>query len=740
MHFWQPTKSPLSNICPATMSEPSLYNQYPITALPRVNDVEIEEKLVISQVDTAEGTALSVVDFAVSKSMISSYLVRPSPKLLWSYSLKPSVVVDCMDVIARGDKKFYLCGLTDRRSFQLLLVETNLGLTKDGNLEINTSKEYDLKLADRATGVKFLGPNTIAVAYRSGGAEIVDFQKQQKEEQKGGLTFSGNKTSSDVKQEVVYTSFISDMESKLLLTVSKSENKFIYKLTSLEQNKPVFELKSVQREEASQNCIFTYVAGILFRCQGSEIEALSITNFQSVHRMSVETILESDSALSMRAVAPDRVLLGSGNKIFLINVKFRALLAEFVSISSFSDHVPDKVYVGQAIAVKGQSQNTCATSAFYLNLKNKDNNLYLNVIDLNVGLNKLSECLGKGLNKSKEDNMHNMKELYDDDDATGTISNGHSGGAKKTELQEVLESLRESQKSRDIASWESILIPYLKNQKSWEDIKRKGAKSPKRDKVYQFKEFEVENDRIVDISFIESLFELIFAKNPLKFRDTSFIPEYTLMYLLTNPIFPKEYARDLIPLLASIGNKTLMRQAVNTCLNIPLWDLLQHILKDNDLSVLTDLINRVVSEFPTEEINVTFKKVIESQDQSVDLIELINKLLASKTYSCWVLVEVLINVNGLFTWSNENIENLNSIVDSKLQNLDVNAYNLTLVEQVQLKKNQYGKSHRSNSGTSSSGDAEDGILSITDQTNLASTKVDVVDAKLPLYLVETLDI
>ena len=81
-------------------------------------------------------------------------------------------------------------------------------------------------------------------------------------------------------------------------------------------------------------------------------------------------------------------------------------------------------------------------------LENKDNNVYLNVIDINVGMNKLSECLGKSLNKQKP-GFHEIPELFNIQDALPSSD----------EIQEVYLYLKDAKEAQDLNKWESILIP-----------------------------------------------------------------------------------------------------------------------------------------------------------------------------------------------------------------------------------------------------------------------------------------
>ena len=738
------------------MSLPSFTNQFPVAVLPRVGDVDLNERVAFPPLTALASSSddLTVVDFAVSKSMIASYLIKPSPKLLWSYALRPSAIVESIDVLDQNadGKKYYLVGITERRNYQILLVEADVGTTADGNVNITTSKEYTLtKTDDRILLVKFLSLQKILVSYASGTVEIISFDSEKVED----ALQSSTKIESKRREHVIYSTMVTDLEGTLLLTVSKptsSKTTLIYKLISItfDTTQSLAEVQNIQKEFKLDSCSFAYNAGILYQYHDARIEAISIVNFTNTkHTLALDSIIEPNFAVSLRAPAPDRVLLANGDKLYLINVKYGALLSEYKSVSSSSNPVADIVSICQVISVKGQSQNTLNTTAFYLNLKNKDKNLYLNVVDVNVGQNKLSECLGKALTFASGKSLQNPKDLYDEN-SLKTTSHTDANGHSKSELDEVYDSLKEAQEQKDIEQWESILIPYLKNKKSWKEIKQKqkqkqqSLKSRKKDQVYQFKEFEVEHDRIVNIEFVQSLFELIFVTSPsLQFKDADFIPEYTLMYLLTSPIFPSSYAQGLIPLFEQVNNKTLMRQAIITCSNIPLQDLVQQFVKESDLDVFTDLIDRIVVNYSISEITTVFNEVVKSYDGAIDIIGLVNKLLAVKTYNNWNLIEILININGLFNWTDENIERMESLVDSKIEVLDINAYNVTLVDQVALKKNQIANSSKKQKQKEKQIlDVEAmGLLKITDQTNLGGKKVEsVVDAKIPLYSVEVLEV
>lgn len=693
-----------------TMSKPELYDQYMITTLPRTPDLELSDKVVVSTIKSID---TSIIDIGVSKSTISSHITKPTPKLLWSYSLNPTTVVECMDVLAKEDKKYYVCGLSDRKKFRLLLVETTRSITEDGNANYTTTNELELKLDRKPIGIKFMSPEIITVLYVNGSVEEVGFSENI-------LQFSGVKyTGTKSKDTVVYSAFVNDLEDNLLLTVSTNSKSTIYRLIAINSKNSILEVNSHSVPGVS-NTKFCYSTGALYQYANKTIESLLITNFKITNTVSVDGIINDEEITSIVAPAPDRVLIGNSNMIYLINVKFASLLSSFKSSSSSSHPIPDKVFLNQVVPVKGNSTNSYISMAVYLNLKNKDNNVYLNVIDINVGMNKLSECLGKSLNKQKP-GFHEIPELFNIQDALPSSD----------EIQEVYLYLKDAKEAQDLNKWESILIPYLKNKKTWAEIKSL-LRASKKDKVYEFKEFDVDNDRVIDIGFIDSVLQLIFTEDPLAFANEQFVPEYTLMYLLTNPLFPIRFTLGLIELFSVTGNTTLLRQAINTCPNIPCRDLLDQLVNEENKETLLDLINRIIGEFSRKEITNTFKQLI--QGNAVDVVELISKLIGLPGNNNWYLVEILVDVNGLFNWDMGDIKALDEIISQKVEALTVNSYNLTLSHQVLLHNKRLSKKAKEKGSTSHL----DNLLTLTSHSTSAKfdDTPEEANLKVPVYSVE----
>ncbi|KAK6458681.1 U3 small nucleolar RNA-associated protein 8 [Scheffersomyces xylosifermentans] len=694
---------------------PSLTGSYPLSTLPRIPDLKLSEKVIIPTITSHEP---NTIDVGISKSIISSYIIKPTPKLIWSYALSPSSIVDCMSVLELSTKKLYIVGVTERKKSKLLLIVRTIG----GETEESITETVELKLEERVKGVEFYQEGKlIVVIYESGSVELIK-NEDNKELLQSGIqlgTTSGKRTRGSPK--LVFHQFINDIvlnnnvgeENKdFIVLIFHEDSHLVYKMISLNiQNSNIFEINSTKFACSDSNSVkIAYASGYLYQLNlaSQEITSLPVLSFKPEHTISVQALLDGKSnidEISFLAPSIDRLLLSVGNKIHLINFKFSCLLDTFESRSSSSSATnPDNVLVSQVVRVKGTGKAT-KSLAVYLYLKKKDNNVYLNVINIDVGLNTLNECLGKSINKSNEDKLLGLVDL-----ANPNFESEVKNLAKQ--LKEVYNSLEEAKNLKDVNKWERVLIPYLKNE-SWDSIKKslKGKKKTN-DKVHKFKEFEVENDRAVDVNFISKVLHLIFELNDSKqvvFVDPEFVPEHTLIYLLTNPIFPVEFTRGLLKLFNESNLVTLLRQAIITCPNLTIHELLlQLVSAENDEDIFQDLINRLIGEFSIVDINRQFKELLQNEKSYFNLNDLLNRLLQVKSNNkSWYLIEIIIDVGGLFNWPSDTVDKLNELIESKVNALIGNSYNLTLTNQVLLLNEPIAKKKKKSKKTVSKSNAGD---------------------------------
>ncbi|KAK6200516.1 U3 small nucleolar RNA-associated protein 8 [Scheffersomyces amazonensis] len=692
-----------------SFSRPSLKDHYSITILPRIADLNLSDRVTIPNLTSTLNDS-NILDLGISKSIISSYIIKPTPKLVWSYALSPSSIIDCMDVSSESNNndedysnqkfKYYIIGISDRRTHKVLLVQRNQN-------DQNETKSFELKVSHKVIDIKFFNNGkSIIVVYANG---LIESYNLQIEEEDISLIKKAEELATSIKRksEIIFHQFIDDIsikdksDSSFILLITKTNDSLQYILVSYSSSR-ILEINSVTTALPSSLLKFAYVNGYIYQLNLSnfDITSVNIISFKQEKTVSINSLIHSStSEIAFYAPSVDRLIISVNNKIYLINFKFESLLDTFVSKSSSSSEAnPDRVYINQVLRVKGQSLNTVNSTVIYSYLKNKDKNVYLSVINLNVGLNKLNECLGKSLHNIRQPDaeFRGMVNL---------ISDKFDAESKELskELSEVYSHLKLYSKEKNFSSWERILIPYMKNE-SWESIKKslnkphkKNAKDPyvsngaanTNGKIYNFKEFDVENDRIIDIDFIKKILLLIFKfhdDNKVEYIDIEFVPEYTLIYLLTNPLFPQEFTKGILQLFSESFQLTLLRQCIISCPNLTVSELLQQlVMGNNNADIFQDLINRLIDGFSTVEITKEFKLLVESNINDVKLDQLLNQLLqVEKNPKIWYLIEIIVDVGGLFNWTEETIEKLHELIELKIKALMANSYNLTLVNQVLL--------------------------------------------------------
>lgn len=631
---------------------PSLSDLYSLVSLPRIADLDLSHQVVIPTISSINTTH---IDIGISKSIISSYILKPTPKLVWSFPLSPSTIVECMDVQetdsnGTGFIKNYVVGTTERKTNKVLIIRRHN----------DSADHFEIKLDSKVKGVKFSQCGKFVYAILSnGGIKLLKINEDSFEDVSLDLKLkSGN--------ELVYHKFISNHEFKynndLLLTIESNERSLVYKLTSLNYEKS-FEINQFSHFAECQ-CIFTYQSGILyeFNIDKLDISSRSIIDFKVLKSIKVDSIIDAPTKTindySIICPSVDRLLLSWKSKLYLINFKFQSLLDTYTRA--------DKIYIKQVVDVKGSSANTSSTFAVYLHYNARKKNTSLNIINVNTGINTLSECLGKSIVKKTNDDFKGLTNVINDsfDKESTKVSK---------ELKEIYDELVKLKTKKNINKWELIVVPYLKNE-SWISIKKSFGKSTP---THEFSVFEVEKDRIIDPAFISKVLSLIFDE------QLDFIPEYTLIYLLTHPLFPYEHTKGLLTLFTQLDKPRLLRQAIITCPNLSIDEISLQLNNDN-LDIFQDVITRLISEFSVNQITHQLNDILQSKQNNLNLETILNNLIKLNNNQSWYLIQSIIDVGGLFNWSMNTVNNLIEIIEDKLTSIMANNYNLTLTNQAIL--------------------------------------------------------
>ncbi|KAG7194276.1 uncharacterized protein KQ657_005003 [Scheffersomyces spartinae] len=717
----------------------SLSESYMLATLPRVQDLPLLRKLILPQVSEIDASYLKV---GITKSFVGSYVLRPTPKLIWSYPLNPAAVLECMDELAQPGKDsedtykgLYAMGITERKSNRLLVVDSRA----DEPIRI------EIKLTNRPHAVKFLSSEELAVICE-GYIVLYKLTNGQLEE------LESTNISLD---RILFHQFISEFNNELLVLIAGTcAGKVVYKLISLDFSSLFFEVKSSNEFDYTHENHYTYNAGMLYKLnpESKVIECIQISDFEIKNSIDISSLFTSPKHTEISSIlspAPNRLLISLGNTIYLINVTFESLLAKYTIEKS------DMIALSQVVGVKGSSMNTRKTNVYFVSHNNKKNTTQLFVMNVDTSLNKLSDCLGKSLHKTSTNEIHGVANIVNKDFVAET-------NASKIELNQIYEKLHELSTNSDVNNWERVVVPYCK-QESWESIQKSlskpkkslaqtAAKAAGKNKVYHFQEFDEETDRALDLNFVKKCLGLIFKideKGTVKLINNEFIPQFTLVYLLTNSLFPYEYTKGLLPLLANLEDSTLLHQAVRTCPNLSLEEILKQLIETDaktELGLFEDILSRVNTEYSIHEITREFKSLAMGKTE-FNLEQALNNLLVANSMNSWILVQAIMDVGGLFNWSLVTINKLSDLIDKKVNSLVQNNYNLIMTDQLLLASEsvykKWNKKKSPKASSSASASVSNGEIVDKQQQQLDSIiNIDnfgiEVAKKIPTYSIEKL--
>ena len=690
-------------------------DSYPVHALLRLADLSFSKKAVFA---TPTSFKASQIDVGVSRSLILTFALKPTPKLVWSYPLPPSTIVECMDVHTVGDEeKRFVVGLTDGRKHKLVLID------RKGE----TSNVSEINVNGKIVGVKFAGHghgNIIFVCMHNGATKLYRKSVEGKLQEVSEL--SGAKGS-----KVIFNCFVAEKElgneHELLITVECHGKEWAYRMISLTETR-LLEVHQVL-VPGQKDCIFAYNCGQLFclNISTKEISLLDIPSFSIVKTISVAPLIQQKTpleAISLQVPAQNRLILGVKGTISLISFSFECLLDSF--------NMKGDIYLGLVVPTQGQR-----TFILFLHFNSDKSTTKIHMMNANVGRGTVAECLGKSMHRNEAVVSQGIPFILDEDLTESSKIGANEFGA-------VLDKLRELRSQKLVEKWERVAVPFMKNE-LWESI-TKALNKTKKHKTYPYSAFDIDTDRLLDPSFVEQIISIIVGGDEFVL-DPEFLPEHTVVYLLTHPLFPIKYTHGLTEELAKLGNEDLLKQALITCPNLPIDHLCRQLL-DSDTGVFAESASRLVAEKSILEITSSFKRVLQEMNSSQGLDTVLNRLLEWDSNKKWILVQAIIDVGGLLNWPASTVDSLESIIARRITSLTTNSYNLTLVGQALLlaqpskKSKKTKKTAKANDIIESNGFQQQQLDSILAMNDLSSKKVKdealKLSQKVPSYSVEKL--
>ncbi|GMM36759.1 hypothetical protein DASC09_040840 [Saccharomycopsis crataegensis] len=408
---------------------PSLSDLYQILRLPRISNVDIENRCVIGRSSSDNG----FLHLAISASDISTYVLTPSPKLVWSYSLSPSIIVKQLTVLESNNKVYFAASLynSDTKKHALKIVVNDSLLAPKASDDQSQSADQEVKVVDvefsqEIKSISFSKNEKLIYLLMASG-EISSYTFNINDAESSFIQpVSQCKVSNNNKSTMCYHKYISNIDGSgsnsaavnnndgFFLTVNQRQNKNLSSTIIMLHNGEMSELtnnSSISTGNAkNEEFAFTYNSGILYviAIKAKTLDLYAIASGSLIKQLSLKPLFDLISTkqqiteftrknTGMVSPSDNRVLINLHHTIFLINTKFETVLSDY----QLSADKPEDDIAGCLLLdigeVKGTSSKSYATSLNLLMLHNNDKNYTFHNLAVDVGNNSLVESLGKGI-------------------------------------------------------------------------------------------------------------------------------------------------------------------------------------------------------------------------------------------------------------------------------------------------------------------------------------------------------
>ncbi|KAG7883864.1 hypothetical protein KL938_002449 [Ogataea parapolymorpha] len=758
----------------------ALWDPFMVTQLPRLpSKTSAASPCVISNIESPLSTQF---DFGVSGSFIGTYITKPTPKLIWSYSLSPQARVECLDSFTfeeaadREESRLFLAGINERKKSYMRII-TYGRLKNESEDDKNTSESLSLYneeerntvepegLKEVRTKYVVLKEDLIGIKLSSNGRNAYTLSKngsiciwaiKLEDEIEEGVIFE---LESGKKRDIIYHCFISTEElqiersenvESLLLTVEQSTGGLSVRVYAIEGSRVLEISDSMVELHTSDSAQFCYdPAGKLLILENDEKMTLHVYSIPFTRKLKqIELIRIFDKEfpeqpISICPASTNRVLVSKGSTISLVDIQFEALLGSIDLYAKSKENTskpPRTATLQTCVTVKGNSLKSRETFALVLLKSPKDNFTSLQYISVDVGLGRLSNVLGKGIKSSSQTKFAGYPALVNKSEFKSSTKENSSLQTRASQLssaaKHVFKTLEQLKKDGRFDELETQLVGYLKNIDEADVAGSKLQQQP-------FMVYEADKDRVVDPEFVRQALLLLFEVKDGSLQLPVYVAENSLTYLLTHPLFPAEYTPGLLKTL--MESPRLMRQAIVTCPNIPCCDLIELLSLVADEEVFKDIISRLLEEFSSDTITQETAKMLKN-GAAVDLDAIIARIL--KLNYGYQILNNFIDSDGLvlslhYSKNQTQLSKLIAKTQKKVDALVTDTQLLTLVTQsLSIAEHTTKKKHKKRK------DVEINNSSIVEETTNLDSLLPLGNGlakkdhgrRIPIYSVEKLNI
>lgn len=570
---------------------PSFSDLYPILRLPRISDLGLSNRVCVASIS---GKGLpqensKYFHLAISALSIATYVLVPSPKLVWSHSLSPSIKVNCLSVYhnSANQTAYFAAGLynsaTKKHFLRVINRKDAVAEEASNSEETTVDTEVDLELCE----ISFSKSGThIYLFFLNGDVQARFFN--------GAVGDSSGRFIKN-KGKVLFHRYIGHIDSQGLTTINNNDGFYlcvrsikdrVVSSLYLLNGGEIAELHSSLLNEKPDSALFTYSAGTLYALStdkknlalytilsGHKAESMDLGPlFQLVAQRNGLDQIKGD-LISILSPSGNRILLNIYDSIFLLNTKFETVLSDYKLLVSPTHEKGSPVGILLKVPeVKGTSERTLSTSLNML-IRETDNNTSVYNVAVDVGTNSLAESLQKGLHlycrkhglKLKLSQELVLKPLV----TPQTFASGELGSENPEDTRRakaLLKSLSSLAAKNKSAEFDLQFLNYVKQKEaSIDKVKSLYKVADLLDLEHKYYGSDAETNKIYDFvlkgkhslklstNLFDEIMKLIFSVNESEdgafsysLKSKKFLPKFSVIYLVNSSLFSPAYSDGLL--------------------------------------------------------------------------------------------------------------------------------------------------------------------------------------------------
>ncbi|XBW34594.1 hypothetical protein QEN19_000157 [Hanseniaspora menglaensis] len=586
----------------------SISQPFRITTLPKItqlNKPENQFRLLPTGSSGVNNELADVINIAISGSSINQYIINPSPRLVFNYSISSTSNITQLDTFSYKNKKaendyeedielwIYASSLANNKNSALNFFTRTKSSLSESNSDILS--KCSLKLNDASVlKIQILNKNHVLVVLSTGFVRIYKVyphRKQVNEEENDDTLFKLVSEYNTKYDNVNFTQTYKQNGKTLLFALLKLNNEvtdsICFKTLEISSDFKIIELQSIivnkfNINENENQQFFANNQLVQLNLEEKILKIYDLSNEKILkfkENIDLSSFLTKDSnihTLSVQSIAKNRVILNVGNEIFLLDLVHKALLSKRTISNNTNTIKTFQLLKSWFINENNDSENFFNdnnTLVLGVSTKPSNNVSYLELMNVNVGDGNLKESLGKSFLVDQKSESKSWSLLY---------KKLNSKENSSIDLEKVFKTLAESAKKNNSEEFDSEFFALLNL-----------------DSTIGY--YDEATDRYLNSQvFINKMSSLLIEH----FISKEIINE-SFIYLLTHPLF--EYKDHLLAELQF--DFRCYKQCILTCPSIQIDDLMSDLFQINNIELLFDLTCRIFNDFNTNEIKTSIKNL-----------------------------------------------------------------------------------------------------------------------------------